>query len=142
MNGLYEYLPSTPIGIGEVATTPLDFTIPLPVPRASPVKMVGQVNHKLVSVEQGAAGRLAKLDQTFDGKIANNMSISTPQCRVRMSFDFKMNGAGNTVMNVDKGMIRSSDSAGTFSGGVKIAGVKPASINIQGAMRSTLIIGK
>lgn len=142
MKGIYTYLPASPMGVGEVATTPLDFTIPSLAPGAPPIKIAGQINHKLVSIEKDAAGRLAKLDQTFDGKVANDLNISTPNGPARMSFDFKINGAGASVINIDKGLMKSSDSSGTFSGRIKMVGVKTIGFNVHGTAKTTLIGGK
>ena len=39
-----------------------------------------------------------------------------------MSLDFKLNGGGGMVMNVDNGVLKSSDSKVTFGGKLKMAG--------------------
>src|SRR5882672_323214 len=122
LKSFYGGLPPTPIGVGEVAMTPLDFSVPIPVPGATPVKMDGQVKFKLVSVEKEEAGRIANFDQTLDGKIASNTDFPLPNGKVRMNIDIKMNGAGVLVMNVDKGVVKSSDVKATFGGRLKMSG--------------------
>lgn len=142
MKSFYGNLPKTPIGIGEVATSPLDFTLPIPVPGAPPLKMEGQMKFKLISVEKDASGRIAKFDQSVDGKIVSDLEIPTPNGNVKMSLDFKMNGAGDMVMNVDKGVVKSGASTSTFGGKIKMTGesseTKLPSINLQGVIKVTI----
>src|SRR5262245_60838533 len=126
LKSIYGNLPPTPLGVGEVATAPLDFTIPLPVPGAPPLKIDGLIKSTLVSVEKDATGRTAKFDQTMDGKIAGEMEVPGPTGQIKTSFDFKLNGGGGMVMNVDKGFLKSSDSKMTFSGKLKMAGESSA----------------
>jgi hypothetical protein len=139
MNSLYGNLPRTPIGVGEFATSPLDFTLPLPVPGAPPLKMDGQIKFKLISVEKNATGRIAKLDQTVDGKAVSELEVPTPTGRGKMNVDFKLNGMGDLVMNVDKGLLMSSESKATFIGKIKLTGesseTKLPTINLQGTMK-------
>jgi len=142
MKSLYGNLPKTPIGVGEVATSPLDFTVPIPVPGAPPLKMDGQMKFKLVSLEKDAAGRIAKFDQTVEGKMVSNLEVPSPNGQIKMSVDFKMNGAGDLVMNVDKGVVNSGNSKATFGGKIKMTGesseTKLPAINLQGTMKITI----
>jgi hypothetical protein len=142
LKSFYSNLPQTPLGVGEVATAPLDFTIPLPVPGAPPLKIDGQIKSTLVSVEKDATGRTAKFDQTMDGKMAGDMEVPGPTGQIKMSLDFKLNGGGGMVMNVDKGFMKSSDSKMTFGGKLKMAGESSATklptINFQGTMKVTV----
>ena len=142
LKSLYGDLPQTPIGVGEVATAPLDFTVPLPVPGAPPLKIDGQINFKLVSVDKDATGRIAKFDQTVDGKMFSNLEVPGPNGQIKMSLDFKLNGGGDLVMNVDKGVPKSSDSKMTFGGKLKLTGesseAKLSTINFQGMMKVTV----
>ena len=142
LKSFYGSLPQTPIGVGEVATAPLDFTVPLPVPGAPPLKIDLQVKSRLVSVENGATGRTAKFDQTMDGKMASDLEVPGPNGRIKMSIDFKLNGGGGMVMNVDNGVLKSSDSKVTFGGKLKMAGESDAAklptINFQGMMKVTV----
>jgi hypothetical protein len=142
LKSFYGNLPQTPIGVGEVATAPLDFTVPLPVPGAPPLKIDGQIKSRLVSVEKGATGRTAKFDQTMDGKMVSDMEVPGPNGQIKMSLDFKLNGGGGMVMNVDNGVLKSSDSKVTFGGKLKMAGesgaAKLPTINFQGMMKVTV----
>jgi hypothetical protein len=142
LKSLYGNLPQTPIGVGEVATAPLDFSVPLPVPGAPPLKIDGQIKSRLVSVEKGATGRTAKFDQTMDGKMVSDMEVPGPNGQIKMSIDFKLNGGGGMVMNVDNGVLKSSDSKVTFGGKLKMAGESDAAklptINFQGIMKVTV----
>jgi hypothetical protein len=119
LKSLYGSLPQTPIGLGEVATAPLNFNVPVPLPGAPPMKMDGQMNFKLISVEKDATGRIAKFDQSMEGKMVNDNEVSLPTGKVKMSFDLKLNGGGDLVMNVDKGVLKSSDTRMTFGGKIK-----------------------
>ncbi len=139
LKSLYGNMPQTPIGVGEIATTPLDFTVPLPVPGAPPLKMDGQVKVKLVSVEKDAAGRIAKFDQTVDGKMVSNLEIPSTDGKIKMDVDFKMDGTGDMVRNVDKGVLKSSDSKATFGGKIKMTSeateTKLPTISMMGTLK-------
>jgi hypothetical protein len=142
LKSVYGNLPETPLGVGDVATAPLDFTIPLPIPGARPLKIDGLIKFTLVSVEKDATGRTAKFDQTMDGKVVSDMDVPGPIGQIKMSLDFKLNGGGGMVMDVDKGFLKSSDSKMTFGGKLKMAGesgaTKPPTINFQGTMKVTV----
>lgn len=142
LKSLYGSLPQAPIGIGEVATAPLDFTVPIPLPGAPPLKMDGQIKFKLISVEKDATGRIAKFDQTVDGKLVSELEVTLPTGKVKMGLDFKLNGGGAIAMNVDKGVLKLSDSKGAFGGQVKMTSVpsetKLPTMNLQGTMKITV----
>jgi hypothetical protein len=142
LKSVYGNLPQTPLAVGEVATAPLDFAIPLPVPGAPPLKIDGQIKFTLVSVEKDATGRTAKFDQTMDGKVVSDLEVPGPTGQIKMSLDFKLNGGGGMVMDVDKGFLKSSDSKMTFGGKLKMAGessaTKSPTINFQGTMKVTV----
>jgi hypothetical protein len=142
LKSLYGNLPQTQLGVGEVATAPLDFTIPLPVPGAPPIKIDGLIKSTLVSVEKDATGRTAKFDQTMDGKMVGDLEVPGPTGQIKMSLDFKLNGGGGMLMNVDKGFLKSSDSKMTFGGKLKMTGESSATklptINFQGTMKVTV----
>jgi hypothetical protein len=142
LKSLYGSVPRTPIGLGEVATAPLDFTVPVPLPGAPPMKMDGQMNFKLISVEKDATGRIAKFDQTMDGKMVNDVEVSLPTGKVKMSLDLKLNGGGDLVMNVDKAVLKSSDSKATLGGKIKMtresSETNLPTANMQGTIRITV----
>lgn len=145
LKSLYGDLPQTTIGVGEVATTPLDFTIPLPVPGAPPLKIDGQIKYTLASVEKDSTGRIAKFNQTVDGKMVSDMDVPRPNGQIKMSLDFKLSGGGDLVMDVDRGVLKSSDSKTTFGGRLKMTGessvTKSPTINLQGTMKTTVTSG-
>jgi hypothetical protein len=142
LKSFYGSLPQTPIGLGEVATAPLDFTVPIPVSGAPPMKMDGQINFKLVSVEKDATGRIAKFEQTMDGKIVTEREVSLSTGKVKMSLDFKLNGGGDMVINVDKGVLKSGDSRATFGGKIKTtresSETQLPTTNLQGTIKITV----
>lgn len=137
----YGDLNQTALGVGEIATTPLDFTVPLPVPGAPPLKVDGQIKYTLASVEKGAMGRIAKFNQTIDGKMAADVEVPLPTGKVTMNADFNLNGGGDVVMNVEKGTMESTHSKITFGGKLKMANdssaTKSPTINMQGTMKTT-----
>ena len=142
LKSIYGSVPQTPIGVGEIATAPLDFTLPIPAPGAPSAKMDGQIKFKLISVEKDATGRIAKLDQTMDGKIVSDAEISRPNGVVKANLDFKVSGAGDLMINVDKGLIKSNSLVATFSGKVKTTGESGETIlptlNMQGTIKLTI----
>jgi hypothetical protein len=120
MTTVYGNLPNnTQIGVGEIVTLPLDYALAIPTLNAPPTKVDGQMKFKLVSMENGVTNRLAKLDLTVDGKLVGDLE---PVGTAKVSMDLKLNGAGNLVINVDKGFITYSDIKATQSGKVKMAG--------------------
>jgi hypothetical protein len=142
LKSFYGNLPQTPLGVGEVATTPMNFAIPLPVPGAPPVKIEGQIKSTLVSVEKDATGRIAKFDQTMDGKLGGDIVAPGPNGQNKTSLDVKLSGGGSMLMNVDKGFLKSSDSKMTFVGKFKTGGessvTKLPMVNFQGMMKVTV----
>ena len=142
LKSLYGDLPHRPIGVGEVATTPLDFTIPLPIPGAPPLKIDGRIDSKLVSVEKSATGRIAKFNQTVDGNFVAEIELPKPEGQIKLSIDFKMNGGGDLAFDIDKGVLKSSDSKSTFGGKIKMTGSpsekKLPPMSMQGTMKSTI----
>jgi hypothetical protein len=147
LKSLYGDLPQTAIGVGEIATAPLDFTIALPVPGAPPLKIEGQINSKLVSIDKNATGRIAKLTQTVGGKMVSDMDVPRPNGQInKISVDFSINGGGDMMMDVDRGVLRSSDVKMTFGGSLKMideSGEKKSStINMQGTVKTTVTGGE
>lgn len=142
LKSIYGDLPQTTLGVGEVATAPLDFKIPLPVPGAPPLKMDGQIKYTLSSIEKGATGRAAKFNQAVEGKMVSDMEIPKLDGAIRMRVDFKLSGGGAVVMDIDRGVMRSSDSKAIFGGQLKMTGaageIKPPIINLQGTIRTTV----
>jgi hypothetical protein len=145
MKSVYGNLPQTPIGIGETATSPLDFTVPIPVPGMAPLKLDGLMKFKLISIEKNASGRVAKFDQAVDGNMSADLEIPTPEGNVKMSVDFKMNGTGAIAMNIDKGFVQSGDSKATFGGKIKMTNdaseTKLPGANLQGTLKVTITGG-
>jgi hypothetical protein len=142
LSSFYGSLPQTPIGVGESATTSSGVTVLLPLAGAPPLEMDAQVKSTLVSVEKDTAGRIAKFEQIMDGKMVSDVKIPGQAGRIKMSLDLKLNGGGGTVMNIDKGVLRSSDSKAIFGGKVKMIdesnGTKLPTLNLQGTMKVTV----
>src|SRR5262249_7832536 len=90
-------------------TVPLDFTLPLPVPGAPPLKMDGDIKHTLASIERDATGRIAKFDHSIVGKMLTEMDMPASTGKVKMGLDFTITGGGSMVRDLDKGFVRSSE---------------------------------
>ena len=110
----YGNLPVTALSIGETTVAPLDFPLPLPVPGAPPMKMTGETRMKLVSIDKDAQGRSARFESTLDGRMVSQ--IPSPDGTSTVMLDFRIGGEGSTVMDLDKGVIRSNVSTSTFDG--------------------------
>jgi hypothetical protein len=145
LKSFYGNLPQTAIGVGEVVTTPLDFTVPIPVPGSPPLKIDGQIKSTLVSVEKDATGRIAKFDQTADSRMVSNMEAHSPTGKIKMGLDFKLSGAGDMVFNIDKGVVKSSGLMATFGGKLTMTSesgeTKAPTLNFQGTMNITITGG-
>jgi len=138
MASLYGNLPMGTLAVGESLTSPLDFALPLPIPIA-PMKVTGETRLKLVSIDKDTQGRSATFDSTIDGKMASE--IPSPDGKGQLGFDFKLDGAGTLVMDLDKGVLRSGLSTSTFVGRMGMpGGAAPAGVpgmNMRGTMKVT-----
>ena len=142
MNSFYGNLPVAAIGVGEIASAPLDFALPLPLPGAAPMKMGGQARVKLVAIDTDAKGRSARFESTIDGKMLSNVELPLGSQKATMTFDFTMGGTGTSLMDLDKGLLRSSQSTSTFTGTIKTTGdAAPAAMpgmNMRGTIKVTI----
>ena len=84
--------------------------------------MQGDVKHTLASIETTPAGRIAKFDHVMDGKVVSDIEMSLPTGKVQLSVDFKMNGGGAMLTNLDKGVLASSETTANFDGTFRISG--------------------
>jgi hypothetical protein len=140
IGSLYGNLPVTALSVGETTVAPLDFALPLPVPGAAGMKMIGETKMKLVSIDKDAQGRSARFDSTLNGKVVSE--IASPDGTSKVTLDFQMGGEGSTVMDLDKGVVRSSLSTSTFDGRVGTpGGAAPAALppmKMRGTMKVTM----
>ena len=142
LESMYGNLPSLSLSVGETTTVPLDFTLPLPIPGAASLKMDGVVKHTLVSVQQEAAGRIAKVDHTIEGKMLSDVEVPLPTGKVKMNLDFTINGGGSMLMDLEKGFARSSESKATFEGKIKAVDASNSAqvppMNLKGTTKTTI----
>jgi hypothetical protein len=136
-------LPGNAIAIGETVTAPLDVAIPLPLAGAGQMKMDGQVQYKLISVEKDGNDRIATIATTFNGKLVTDADVPGPNgSKIKMSIDIKLNGGGTSLSNLDKGFLKSSESKSTFGGPIRMNGggngFQLPNMNIQASMKVTL----
>ena len=145
LKSMYGNLPAISLAVGETATVPLDFTLPLPVPGAPPLKMDGDVKHTLASIERDARGRIAKFDHSIVGKMLTDVDMPASTGKVKMSLDFTLSGAGAMVRDLDKGFVRSSETNATFDGKIKITNESGTpqmpSMNLHGTTKTTTTSG-
>jgi hypothetical protein len=144
MESLYEKAPKDLVVVGETVTAPLNFAIPLPgLPGAAPMNLEGETKYKLVSIDKQDVGRIANLDITIDGKLITTMEGPSPNGNVKMNLDFKMSGGGRTLNDLDRGIVKSSETTSTIDGAIRIAGqTAEQSLNVtmkmQGTMKSSV----
>jgi len=131
-------LPVSTIGVGETVTTPLEFTVPLPIPGGTGMKISGVTKTKLVSVGTDSGTRVARFESTSDGQI----SAAPPgPGGGSITVDMTIGGEGTTVIDLEKGVLRSGETRTTFSGKVSSSGTAaPAfpGVSLQGTMTVTI----
>jgi hypothetical protein len=131
-------LPVSTIGLGETVTTPLEFTMPLPIPGGTGMKMSGVTKMKLVSVGTDSGARVARFESTSDGQI----SAAPPGAGGgSMTVEMTIGGDGTQVIDLDKGVLRSSESRTRFSGKMSNSGTGAPTlpgISMQGTMTVTI----
>src|SRR5262249_18749052 len=84
LKSMYGNLPAVSLGVGETTTVPLDFTLPLPIPGAAPLKMDGDVKHTLASIERDTTGRIAKFDHSIIGKMVTDVDMAASNGKIKM----------------------------------------------------------
>ena len=134
-------LPTTPIAVGETVTAPLDMALPVPVGAGGAVKMTGEVRYKLVSIDKDPDGsRIARFDITTQGAMAPDSAAPSPIPGMQMKMKVTISGSGTTSYNLDKGVIKSSESRNTMSGTVESegAGLQLPPMAIQGEIKQTI----
>jgi hypothetical protein len=140
---LYENAPKDLVGLGEEVTAPLNFAIPLPLPGAGPLNLQGETKYKLVSIDKQDVSRIATLDITFDGKLISAIEIPSPNGNIKMNLDFKMNGGGRTLNNLDRGIVNSSKTTSTIDGAIQMAAqtgqqAPNVSMKMKGTIKSSV----
>jgi hypothetical protein len=141
MKSVSSGLPSEPMAVGDIVTTPLDLPIPLPVSNGTPAKMNGQAQYKLVSIEKEATGRVARFEVIMNGTLASDSAVSVPNGRIDMNMDLTLSGAGIVLQDLDRGLTRSSETKATYGGRIKmVAPGAPAlpTMNVKVTMMQTM----
>lgn len=134
-------LPSAPMAVGEVVTAPLDLPIPLPVSNGTPVRMNGQAQYKLVSVEKEATGRVARFEVTMNGTLASDRAVPVNNGRIDMNMDLTLSGTGVVLQDLDRGLTRSSETKATYGGKIRmVAPGAPAlpTMNVKVTLTQTM----
>ncbi len=135
-------LPPTAIGVGETVSAPFSMALPLPVPGTNGLSIEGQTKSKLVSLTTDGTDRLAKLDQTLDGKFASAIEIPGPNGNLKMNIDLKMSGGGNLDWSMDKNLIKNSQMQSTFDATINMAGdlggIQIPTIKLRGKIKMTI----
>ena len=143
MKSISANLPSTPIGVGETTTAPLDVAIPLPLAGASAMKMDGEIQYKLISLHKDGNDRIATVATTINGKLVSDTDLAGPDgAKIKVSIDIKMSGGGTTLSNLDKGFVKTSESKSTFGGPIRMNGgangPQLPNMNIHANMKVTI----
>jgi hypothetical protein len=120
MKSVSSGLPSEPMAVGEVVTTPLDIPIPLPVSNGTPARMNGQAQYKLVSIEKEASGRVARFEVIMNGTLASDSAVPVPNGRIDMNMDLTLSGTGVVLQDIDRSLTRSSETKATYGGRIKM----------------------
>jgi hypothetical protein len=140
MGPFYGDLPVTALAVGETTTGPLNLMLPLPLPGAGPMKMVGQTQLRLVSIDNDARGRSATFESTIAGKLEND--AASPDGKGKVSFDMSLAGQGTHIINLDTGIVRSNAATTSVDGKINMAAgtAAPAvqGMTIRGTMRMTM----
>ena len=136
MGSILGNLPAAPIGVGETATTPLNFAVPLPLPGAGPMQLSGENRIRLISIDKDNQGRSARFDSTVTGTMVNEMA--SPDGKGNLTFDFTMEGGGTTVLDLDRGLPRSALATTTLNGKITPNTVAPATSLPPMTMRATI----
>lgn len=127
MTTFYGNLPAEPVGVGETASVPINFTLPLPIPGASAMKLAGDTKMKFVSLERDAGGnRSARLESAMDGKMTG--AFPSPDGKNSMGLDFLLKGSGTTVMDLTKGVLRSGIASITIDGKLELGAGAPVAV--------------
>jgi len=122
LRGVSSGVPSTPMGVGEVVTSPLTIALPVPIANGVAARVSGQTEYKLVSLERDAAGtRIAKFDLSLTGIVSTDNQVSVGADKLNVGTNLNLNGVGTMVLDVDRGLARSSETRVTYGGKVKMA---------------------
>jgi hypothetical protein len=140
LQSVYGNWPKEPMGIGETAILPLNMDFPIPVPGAAPIKFDGQVKTKLVSLDTGTDGRIAKFDQTTEAKVINSMNLDSSSGKFAMNIDLKLNGGGTSQIILDKGLVKASEMKMTLEGKIDFTTDIPLpDILMKGTIKMTVV---
>lgn len=133
-------LPATALAIGETTTAPMDLALPLPLPGAPAMKMVGQTRLTLVSLDKDARGRSARFESTTAGSVMSD--VASPDGQGKMAVDLSHSGEGTYVLDLDTGVLRSNITTSHINGKMNIAGgaASPAlpGMSMRGTITMTL----
>ena len=133
-------LPATALAVGETTTAPMDLALPLPLPGAPAMKMVGQTRLTLVSLDKDARGRTARFESTTAGSVVSD--FASPDGQGKMAFDLSHSGEGTYVLDLDTGTLRSNIVTSNINGKMNMAGgaASPArpGMTMRGTIKLTL----
>ncbi len=130
-------LPTEPLAVGDEVTTPVNLAFPLPIPGGTPMQMTMSTKTKLVSIENGTAGRSARLEAKTDGKMSGD--VPSPDGKGGMKFDFLVSGGGTTVMDLASGILRSSLITTNMNGTMNMGAAAPPGMPVM-RMRATMTV--
>ena len=139
MNSFFGSLPSGPMSIGETTSTPYSMPLPLPAPGPDPLTVTGQTRYQLLSLAADGADTLATLKQVVDASLARMLELPLPGGKATVEIGFKVSGAGEVVLNLGKGVMRSSGMQLTLDGRMvttfDTADTPPQTLKLHGVAR-------
>ena len=145
LKSLYGALPTEPMAIGETATVPLSMALPLPIPGAGPLNLLGSSKIKLLAVEKEGTGRIAKLDSTVEARINTLVDFPSQSGPAKMKMDFSMTGGGPSSVNLDKATVKTNETTmkleGRMTPAAESADAKLPTIALKGTVKTTVTGG-
>jgi hypothetical protein len=138
---IYKLVPIATLAIGETTTAPFSIPLPIPIRGGGPIVMDGHTKTTLVSVDAEGAEHIAKCDQVFQAAMGQRAGDPAPETVSPMSMDMKMQGTGTLQFNVDRGVMKSSESETTLDGALSFGGsgnTTPTAAKIHGVIKTTV----
>jgi hypothetical protein len=135
-------LPKAKLAVGETTTTPLKTPFPFPIPGTSGFELVGTSTLTLVSIEKDGANRIASCDSKLQATLANAAapSSATQANPTGLAMDLNMVGGGKVQVDVDRGVMKLTETTTTVDGTVAVPGRsgKAGRLKLHGVTKVTI----
>ena len=141
MNSFFGSIPAGLMGIGETVTKPFSMPLPLPTPGPDPLTITGQTGYRLLAVAREGGETVARLDQIVEASLQRKLEIPLPEGKATVEIDFQVNGAGELLLSLDKGIMKSNRLQLTIKGTLVTtpdpANTPPQTLKLNGLSRMT-----